>query len=219
MAWLPIFLKRIWSFGHNISEWVLPKIFGGPWSFHNGKGGFFWTLFSDHPQSLFLSPCGLAKYFQVLRAKHSQRCLCLWQMCNLIPSDSHPLQAGPRLLYHLLVFIWVCVIRADKYGISNLEEIYFVSFILVYLLWDGKYLVWSNLEEVGGVCLSDWHLRCNCSQSVGRTHNRCCSCVHCATVMMITLIMLMTETIAVIKWGCYRYFLPKGNLAWARKLI
>ena len=41
MAWLfiwpegnPIFIKSMWSFGQNISKRVLPKIYGGPWSFH-----------------------------------------------------------------------------------------------------------------------------------------------------------------------------------------
>ena len=41
MAWFliwpegnPIFIKSMWSFGQNISKWVLPKIYGGPWSFH-----------------------------------------------------------------------------------------------------------------------------------------------------------------------------------------
>ena len=31
----PIFTKRIWFFGQNISKWVLPKIFGGTNELHS----------------------------------------------------------------------------------------------------------------------------------------------------------------------------------------
>ena len=109
--------------------------------------------------------------FQILNWRH------IVHMITLHTVRGEPNQIFWKLCFSIcyfklwLIFYWCVVgfmIWKQKRAMLNKmnDKIIFRFFCICSVLWDRKYLVWYNLEGIGWVCLSDWHLRCNCSQTV-----------------------------------------------------